>query len=199
MVEIEKKPLLIVGLGNPGAEYKNTRHNVGFDVIDRLSLHFNIPVKKRTMRAVLGDGLVYDRRVWLVKPMTYMNLSGESVGALARMYRLHPDQILVIVDDVALPIGRLRLRPKGSAGGHNGLTSIEKGIHSQEYPRFRIGVGGAQPGRMIDHVLGKFSRSEQEEVNGIIRLSLEVVETIIKEGFDKAMNVYNTQSEPPPK
>src|SRR5262245_45229995 len=122
---------LIVGLGNPGAEYQGTRHNVGFEVIERLAKRHNIPVRRRTLRAVIGDGSVEEQKVILAKPMTYMNLSGQAVAAIARMYKIVPQDILVIVDDIALPTGRLRLRLKGSPGGHNGLDSIQHHLRTE--------------------------------------------------------------------
>src|SRR5437764_10183117 len=117
---------LIVGLGNPGKEYEGTRHNVGFEVIERLAALHNITVRKRTLRSVLGDGTVEGQKAILARPMTYMNLSGEAVGAVARMYKIPPEQVIVVVDDIALPLGTLRLRYTGSSGGHNGLASIER-------------------------------------------------------------------------
>ncbi|MEP6757304.1 MAG: aminoacyl-tRNA hydrolase [Chthonomonadales bacterium] len=193
--EFESGPIIVVGLGNPGAEYKNTRHNVGFEVIDLLSQRHNIPIKKRSMRSVIGDGTIESRKVFLVKPMTYMNLSGEAAGAVSRMYHVVPKKVIVVVDDIALPLGRLRLRPKGSAGGHNGLTSMEKGLKTQEYPRIRIGVGGANPGRMVDHVLGKFRADEKQEIEDAISIAADAVERIIRDGIDIAMNAYNIQPE----
>ena len=192
-MELENGPLLIVGLGNPGTEYKNTRHNVGFEVIDLLAHRHNIPVKKRAMRSLMGDGMIEGRKVYLVKPMTFMNLSGDAAGAVARMYHMLPSQVIVVVDDIALPVGRLRLRPKGSAGGHNGLTSMEKGLKSQDYPRIRIGVGGAFPGKMVDHVLGKFKPNEKQDIEDAISIAADAVERIIRDGIDIAMNVYNIQ------
>ncbi len=182
---------LIVGLGNPGKQYVGTRHNVGFEVIDRLSRRHSIPVRRRAMRAVLGDGLIEGQKVILVKPMTYMNLSGEAVAAISRMYRIPPEDLIVIVDDLALPLGKLRLRYRGSAGGHNGLDSIEFRLRTQDYPRIRIGVGAARPGRMVDHVLGRFRSDEREDVEIALERAADAVETALREGFEKAMNVYN--------
>ncbi len=182
---------LIVGLGNPGTQYAGTRHNVGWEVIERLSSRHRIPVKRRTMRSVLGDGVIEGKRAILARPMTYMNLSGEAVGAISRMYRIPPEQIIVVVDDVALPLGRLRLRLKGSCGGHNGLESIERHLSTQEYPRVRIGVGGARPGELIDHVLSKFRPDERAAIAEALDLAADAVEMALRDGFEQAMNVYN--------
>lgn len=184
---------LIVGLGNPGIEYAGTRHNVGFEAIEELADRHNISVKKRNFRAVLGDGTIAGQRAILARPMTYMNLSGEAVAAICRMYKIEPQNVIVIVDDIALPIGKIRLRLSGSAGGHNGLTSIEQHLHTREYPRIRIGVGGAQPGRMVDHVLGKFRQSEREAIAEAIERAADAVEVALAEGFEKAMNRFNQE------
>ncbi len=182
---------LIVGLGNPGAEYAGTRHNVGFEVIERLAQRHAIPVRRRTLRSVLGDGIIEGQKVILARPMTYMNLSGEAVGAIARMYRIAPANVIAVVDDIALPVGALRLRLKGSSGGHNGLESIERHLHTQEYPRIRIGVGGARPGGMVDHVLGRFRREERESILDAIDRAADAVEAALRDGFEKAMNAFN--------
>lgn len=182
---------LVVGLGNPGAEYAGTRHNVGFEVIERLASRHQIAVRRRMLRAVLGDGLIEGRRVLLARPMTYMNLSGEAVAAIARMHKIAPSEILVIVDDMALPIGRLRLRLKGSSGGHNGLESIQRHLRTEEYPRLRVGVGSAQPGRMVDHVLGRFRADERAIIEEAIERAADAVEMALRENFEKAMNHYN--------
>lgn len=182
---------LIVGLGNPGAEYAGTRHNVGFEVVDRLAARHGIAVRRRTLRSVLGDGLIEGRRVILARPMTYMNLSGEAVGAICRMYRIPPERTIVIVDDVALPLGRLRLRLKGSCGGHNGLESVERHLGTQAYPRVRIGVGGARPGELVDHVLSRFRPEERPVIEAAIDLAADAVEAALRDGFEQAMNLYN--------
>lgn len=182
---------LVVGLGNPGAEYAGTRHNVGFEVIDELAERSGIAVRRRTLRSVLGDGVIEGQRVILARPMTYMNLSGEAVAAIARMYKISPSDILVVVDDMALPVGKLRLRLKGSPGGHNGLDSIQRHLHTDEYPRVRIGVGGARPGQMVDHVLGRFRPDERPLIAEAVDRAAEAVEVALRDGFEKAMAVYN--------
>ena len=187
---------LIVGLGNPGPEYALTRHNIGFQVVDRLAARNRIPIRRRQLRAVIGDGIIAGHKVILAKPMTYMNLSGEAVGAISQMYRIEPDEVLLLVDDAALPVGKLRLRTKGSAGGHNGLKSIEAHLHTQEYPRIRIGVGAPDRGDLIDHVLGKVRREEKEVLEIAIERAADAVEAALRDGFDKAMNEFNKSSDP---
>lgn len=182
---------LIVGLGNPGAEYVGTRHNVGFETIDCLAKRLGIAVRRRDMRSLLGDGMVGEEKVILAKPMTYMNLSGEAVGAIVRMYRISPQSVIVVVDDIALPTGKLRLRLKGSSGGHNGLESIERHLNTQEYPRIRIGVGAPRRGEMVSHVLGRFRGEERDLIQEAIERAADALETALKEGFEKAMNLYN--------
>lgn len=190
---------LIVGLGNPGAEYAGTRHNVGFSVIERLAKRHNISVSKRDFKAVIGEGRIGDDRVLLARPMTYMNLSGEAVAAICRFYKLEPGDVWVILDDVAIPPGKLRLRYKGSAGGHNGLDNILKLLHTQEVPRFRIGVGAARPGDMVGHVLSRFRKEELPLIEEAEELTANAVECALKEGFETAMNRFNIGEKPAPK
>ena len=187
---------LVVGLGNPGAEYVGTRHNVGFEVIELLARRHGISVSKRDFKAVLGDGVINGGRVILARPMTFMNLSGESVAALARYYRLGPEQIIVISDDIALPTGQLRLRFQGSAGGHNGLANIIELLGTTEFPRIRIGVGAARPGRMRGHVLGRFPQEEQTLIEEATIRAADAVECALAEGFVMAMNRFNLPREP---
>ena len=182
---------LIVGLGNPGAEYAGTRHNVGFEVVEFLSRRHGIPLRKRALRSVMGDGIIEDQRVILARPMTYMNLSGEAVGAITRRYRIPPEDIIVVVDDIALPIGTVRLRLKGSSGGHNGLESIERHLNTQDYPRIRIGVGQARSGHMVDHVLSRFRPDEREPIQESIERAADAIESALKDDFEMAMNQFN--------
>ena len=170
---------LIVGLGNPGKKYEDTRHNVGFKTIDYLSGKWNIPVKKIKFRALIGEGIVGGEKVVLAKPSTFMNLSGESVGEIARYYNLAPEEIIVVQDDVALPVGRLRIRPSGSDGGHNGIKSILYHLQSDKFIRLKIGVGGAAHD-MVSHVLGTFSKEDGIRVTDCIKVSDSIMETIMK-------------------
>jgi PTH1 family peptidyl-tRNA hydrolase len=183
---------LIVGLGNPGAAYQNTRHNVGFRVIDELAQRHRIDVRSMQKRALVGYGVIQDTGVVLAKPQTYMNLSGEAVAPLLRMLELRPEDVIVVYDDMDLPTGRLRLRPDGSAGGHNGMKSLIQHLRSDSFPRLRIGVG--RPGEsaaVIDHVLSKFNRDELDAIREAIPRAADAVEAILSDGLDAAMNRFN--------
>lgn len=182
---------LIVGLGNPGTEYAQTRHNVGFEVIDLLAKRHSIPVKKRQHQAVFGEGSISGTRVVLAKPMTFMNLSGQAVVQLLRYYKIPVENSITILDDLNLPLGRLRLREKGSAGGQNGLDNIIKCLTTPEVPRIRIGIGSARPGQMVNFVLSRFSREEQPFIDEAINLAADAVETAVSQSFQEAMNRYN--------
>lgn len=182
---------LVVGLGNPGPEYQHTRHNVGFKVVDLLGERHRISVQKLERRALVGTGEVAETVVQLVKPMTYMNLSGESVGPLMRGAGLQPQDVIVIVDDMDLPVGRVRLRKSGSSGGHNGLKSLIQHLGTEDFPRVRIGVGRPTESAVIDHVLSKFGRNEIEPIREAIERSADAVEAAVAEGFDTAMNRFN--------
>lgn len=187
---------LIVGLGNPGTEYAGTRHNAGFAVIDLLSRRHGIPVTKRAFRSLLGEGTIGGERVLLACPQTYMNLSGEAVGAMTRFYKIPPEDVIVLLDDVALPLGRLRLRFKGSAGGHNGLANILTHLGTQEVPRIRIGVGAAKSGAMIGHVLSRFRKEELPAIEEATELAADAVEYALENGFEAAMNQFNINEKP---
>lgn len=183
---------LVVGLGNPGPEYARTRHNVGFRVIDRLGEAFQIVVGRVRHQALIGTGTIGDVPVVLVKPQTYMNLSGESVRLLMRQFGVRPERVLILTDDMELPAGRLRLRARGSAGGHNGLKSLIQCLETDEFPRIKIGVG--RPGEgvsTIDHVLGEFGPEEAEAVEASLGRAAEAVEVVLAEGLEAAMNRFN--------
>ncbi len=182
---------LIVGLGNPGKEYDKTRHNVGFVCIDYIATQYSISVKKIKFRALLGEGTIGGEKVILAKPSTYMNLSGESVREMAEYYKVPPENIIVLHDDVSLPVGRMRIREKGSAGGHNGLKSIIYQLSSDNFIRIKIGVGAADEGKMVEHVLGRFSKADGEAVTKCVKLSADAVETVITNGTSQAMNKFN--------
>ena len=184
---------LIVGLGNPGSEYKGTRHNIGFDVIDYLAEKNNININKKKFKAEYGEGNIAGEKVILLKPTTYMNLSGESIREVINFYKISGEQIIVIYDDISLEIGRLRIRGKGSAGGHNGIKSIIANLSSDVFSRIKVGVG--QPkGDLVSHVLGKFSKEEQEMLKKVISAAGDSAEEIIKSGEVEAMNKYNSFS-----
>lgn len=182
----------VIGLGNPGLQYAATRHNVGFEVIERLAYENNINVSKKKHHALIGEGIIGGEKVILVKPQTYMNLSGQSVIEIMSWYNLDEKRIIIIYDDISLPIGLLRIRIKGSAGGHNGIKNIIAHLKSQEFLRVKVGVGEKPPGwDLADYVLSRFSKEEIKEMVESIKMASDAVETIIKESPDKAMNQFN--------
>ncbi len=181
---------LIAGLGNPGKQYEDTRHNVGFKTLDYLGERWDIPIKKIKFRALLGEGLVGGEKVLLAKPSTFMNASGESIGEIVRYYNIEPEHIIVVQDDVALPVGRLRIRASGSDGGHNGLKSILYHLETDQFIRLKIGVGGAKHD-MVSHVLGTFSKEDGMAVTKCIRVADTIMETIFSKGVKEAMNQFN--------
>ena len=181
---------LIIGLGNPGREYDGTRHNIGFEAIDYLSKKYNIDINKSKFKGVFGEGFIGGQKVILLKPTTYMNLSGESVREVINFYKIDNNNIIVIYDDISLEIGKLRIREKGSAGGHNGIKSIIANMGTDVFPRIKIGVG--QPkGDLVSHVLGRFNKEEAEDLKEVIDASNKAVEIIIKYGAKQAMNELN--------
>lgn len=181
---------LIVGLGNPGKEYEGTRHNIGFETIDYLSKKYNIDVNRTKFKGVFGEGFINNKKVVLLKPSTYMNLSGESIREAINFYKLESEEVLVIYDDISLEVGKIRIREKGSAGGHNGIKSIIANMSTDVFPRIKIGVG--QPkGDLVSHVLGRFSQEEISDLNEVIEASSEAVEIIVKDGTKEAMNKLN--------
>jgi PTH1 family peptidyl-tRNA hydrolase len=182
---------LIVGLGNPGREYQETRHNVGFRVVELLGQRHGIDLKKHRHQAAYGEGRIAGQAVLLAKPLTFMNLSGLAVAALARYHNVTPAHVLVLCDDVNLPLGRLRLRASGTAGGHNGLKSIIGSLGTADFPRLRIGVGTPDGGAMVDHVLGRFNRAEGEAIAAALDFAADAVELFLREGIEVAMNRYN--------
>ena len=184
---------IIAGLGNPTKEYEGTRHNVGFDVIDRLSERYNIDVTMEKHRALIGKGMIAGQKVILVKPQTYMNLSGEAVHEAVQFYKIPADHVLVIYDDVSLPVGKLRVRPTGSAGGHNGIKNIIAHLGTQEFPRIKIGTGAPSGGgaEMIDWVIGVPSQAERKILVESFETAIKAAEDIIENGCQKAMNDYN--------
>jgi PTH1 family peptidyl-tRNA hydrolase len=185
---------LIAGLGNPGREYEKTRHNVGFTALDYLAYDTDIKVTKLKFKGVYGDGMIAGEKCVLLKPQTFMNLSGESVREAAEYFKIEPNKIIVVYDDVDLEPGRIRIRPKGSAGGHNGIKSVIYQLSSDEFARVRFGVGKAQHS-MVDHVLGKFSEEDGKLVSDAIRKLPDIIKVIIQSGVSEAMNKYNGSSE----
>lgn len=183
---------IIVGLGNPTSKYNGTRHNVGFDVITRIADDYNIPLGTRKHKAICGSGYIEGIKVVLVQPQTYMNLSGESVREVLDFYKATTNDLIVIYDDISLDVGKLRLRSKGSAGGHNGIKSIIAHIGTQEFPRIKVGVGDKPTGYdLADYVLSRFTDDEQAILREAIKRSSQAVKTIIADGMESAMNIYN--------
>ena len=189
---------IIAGLGNPTLQYRGTRHNVGFDVIDTLADKYNIAVETRKSPALIGKGIIAGQKVLLVKPQTYMNLSGESIGELVSYYKVDEEQeLLVIYDDVSLDVGQLRIRRKGSAGGHNGIKDIIRHLGTDVFLRIKIGVGEKPKGYdLADYVLGHFSREEREMMEEGYQKAAEAVEMILAGELDEAMNVFNRKAKP---
>ncbi|MEO2068395.1 MAG: aminoacyl-tRNA hydrolase [Desulfurobacteriaceae bacterium] len=173
---------LIVGLGNPGKKYENTRHNVGWMALDRLALRLGVSFSKEKFKGKLSEISLDDgRKVFLLKPLTFMNLSGESVGELARFYKLQPQEVLVVYDDLDLPLGKLRLRLKGSSGGHKGVLSIEKHLGSREFPRLRIGIGRPlTKEEVVDYVLSPFGKDELPILEESLERAVDCLEEILK-------------------
>jgi PTH1 family peptidyl-tRNA hydrolase len=179
---------LLLGLGNPGREYRDTRHNVGFMILDRLASAARAEWRreKRWHAEVARAGDAF-----LVKPLTYMNLSGEAVSSVAGFYKIPVGEILVVLDDMALPLGKLRLRPEGSAGGHNGLQSVIEHLGTPAVARLRLGIGSAAPGQAVGHVLGRFALEEQPELEQSLERAVEAIDCAQTRGLAAAMNAFN--------
>lgn len=184
---------LIAGLGNPEKKYENTRHNVGFDAVEALARHYGIDISEKKHRAYYGRGMIQGQKVILLKPQTYMNLSGESLRSAAEYYKIDPEEeLLVLFDDVSLDIGQIRIRQKGSAGGHNGIKNIIANLGTQNFARIKIGVG-EKPPRMdlADYVLGHLTRAERETLDEAVDQAVEAAGMILSEGIEAAMNKHN--------
>lgn len=186
---------VIAGLGNPGGKYENTRHNAGFDVIDALAHKYNISMDEKKHKALCGRGLVAGVKTLLVKPQTYMNLSGESIAEILRFYRLDPARdLIVIFDDISLKPGNIRIRTKGSAGGHNGIKSVIERTGSSDFSRIKIGVGEKpKDWDLADHVLGRFSKEELEHVKEAVENAVLAAEYMLHDETDRAMNEFNVR------
>ena len=184
---------IIVGLGNPGAQYGKTRHNAGFICIDALAERYSVRIDRAKFKAFIAEAVIGGKRTLLMKPQTFMNLSGEAVGEAARFYKIEPSHIIVLSDDISLDVGKLRVRRKGSAGGHNGLKSINAHIGSEEYPRIKIGVGQKPVADydLADWVLSSFSADELKTLDGLKDIIAQGVEKIILGDIDGAMQICN--------
>ncbi|MCR4907188.1 MAG: aminoacyl-tRNA hydrolase [Lachnospiraceae bacterium] len=190
---------IIAGLGNPGMKYYGTRHNAGFSVVDVLCDTLGIPLDFEKHRAACGNGRIGTEKIMLAKPQTYMNLSGESIGALVRYYKADISrELLVISDDIDLPVGKLRLRASGSAGGHNGLKNIIEHLGTDNFMRLRIGVGAKPPEwELVDFVTGHFNPEDQQIMNKAYALAADAVKCVVTDGLEKAMNLYNRSAAAP--
>ena len=189
---------IIAGLGNPTLQYEGTRHNVGFDVIDTLADKYNISVDARKSSAFIGKGMIEGQKVILVKPQTYMNLSGESIRGLVDYYKIDVEhELLVIYDDISLDVGQLRIRNKGSAGGHNGIKNIIANLGTQNFPRIKVGVG-EKPKKydLADYVLSHFSKAERELMEEGYQKAVKAVEMLLDGEMEAAMNEYNRKVKP---
>jgi PTH1 family peptidyl-tRNA hydrolase len=182
---------VIAGLGNPGKKYENTRHNLGFITVDKLAEDNGIEINKLKFKALVGEGRLSGERVLLVKPQTYMNLSGESVREIMNFYKLEPENLIVIYDDFDIAVGTIRVRKFGSAGTHNGMKSVIQQLQSDRFPRIRIGTGNQHMGDVIDFVIGGFTKEEVPLLEESVTEAAEACKCIISDGLDKAMNRYN--------
>jgi PTH1 family peptidyl-tRNA hydrolase len=184
---------IIFGLGNPGNKYEDTRHNVGFNTLDYLAAQYGIKINKLKHKSLIGEGIIQGNKIILVKPQTFMNLSGEAIREVKEWYKAENENIIVIYDDISLDVGKIRVKQKGSAGGHNGIKSIIYQINSEVFPRIKIGVGSpANPNyELADYVLGKFSNEEKKTIYNIIEKVSDAVVVFIQAGIQEAMNRYN--------
>ncbi len=184
--------IVVTGLGNPGRKYADTRHNVGFWVVELLALRHKIKMSKVKFKALYGEGVISGKKVLLVMPQTYMNLSGESVRDIISWSKIPVGNIIIIYDDIDLPVGKIRVRPKGSAGTHNGMKSVIYQIMSDEFPRVRIGIDKPPEGwDLADYVLSKFSKEEKDKISQAVVNAADAVEAIIGQGINQAMNKFN--------
>lgn len=183
--------LLIVGLGNPGKEYEDTRHNAGFMLIDRVSSFFGIKFK-RAGKALYGEGSIAGKEVILLKPQTFMNLSGEAVSEFKTKYLIEPESIIAAFDDVDLPLGKIRIRKGGGSGGQKGIKSMIEHLGSSDFRRIRLGIGRPDHGDIVAHVLSPFAPEEGEAVEEMMKRGAEALQTILAEGIDAAMNKFNS-------
>jgi len=180
----------IVGLGNPGREYAGTRHNIGFAVVDELARRGSLSFESAPADALIARWRL--RETMLAKPVTFMNASGQAVGELLRYFKIEPADVLIVVDEVQLPLGRLRARARGSAGGHNGLKSLIEQLGTQSFPRLRIGVGRGDDRRdLADHVLGRFEADERDTVSAAVLRAADATEVFLRDGIERVMNAFN--------
>ena len=184
---------IIAGLGNPGKEYENTKHNVGFLTIDILAEKYDIQVNKIKFKGLVGEGMIGTEKVILVKPQTYMNLSGQCIREIVAFYKLDMEDLVVIYDDIDLPMGNLRIRKKGSAGTHNGMRSIIYDLQDDGFPRVRVGIGGERKGDLANYVISGFSGDDRKLIEEAIVKAADAVTCLVEDGIDRAMVDYNTK------
>ena len=183
---------IVVGLGNPGDRYSGTRHNVGFWCVDRIAADHAIDISRRQRRVLVGEGVISGNPVVVARPRTYVNRSGEAVEYLLARYSVSPRQLLVVYDDMDLPLGKLRIRPTGNTGGHNGVKSIVDAVGTREFPRLRIGIGRPSDGvGQIDHVLGAMSPDDMKEMDHAVERAASAVRSLVSDGITEAMNKFN--------
>ena len=187
------KMFVIAGLGNPGPQYINTRHNVGFDTVDVIADKLQININKIKHKALIGEGMLDDTKIMLVKPQTYMNSSGESIRDIVEWYKIPLSNLIIIYDDIDLDLGKIRIKKKGSSGTHNGMKSVIYKLQSEDFPRVRIGLGKPpEKWDLVNYVLGKFPPEERKVVDVAVKLAAKAVEVIINSGVEAAMNKYNS-------
>ena len=187
---------LIVGLGNPTKEYENTRHNIGFMAVDAIGTAYGIAVNTAKHKALIGKGMIEGEKVILAKPLTYMNLSGEAVREISDYYKIPAEDVIVIYDDTTLDVGFMRIRKKGSAGGHNGMKSIIAHLGSEEFPRVKIGIGEKRPGQdLADYVLGRFPKEDKEALTKVLDDTKKAIALMVWDDIGEAMNLYNKKKE----
>lgn len=184
---------IIAGLGNPGRKYENTRHNMGFIAVDLLAEKYGIKVDKIKFKALVGEGRIAGRKVLLVKPQTYMNLSGESIREVMSFYKEDIENLIVIYDDIDIPTGTIRVRKKGSAGTHNGMRNIVYLLQDDNFPRIRVGIGSDKKVDLINYVTGGVTKGEKELLEGALVKAADAASAIVEKGIEKAMNEYNVR------
>ena len=183
---------LIAGLGNPDAKYDRTRHNIGFRMVEALADHYNIDFNEKKFKGVYGKGMIGSEKVILAKPHTYMNLSGEFIRPLADFYKIPPENVIILFDDISLDVGKIRIRKKGSAGGHNGIKSIIANLGTEGFPRLKFGVGDKPAGMdLANYVLGRFSGEEEKVIEEQLKTVCDAVTCMVNDSVDSAMNKYN--------
>ena len=183
---------IIAGLGNPGSKYENTRHNMGFKAIDAMASEFGIDVNRAKFKGLIGEGRIGSEKVILLKPQTYMNLSGQSVREIMNFYKIPEENLIVIYDDFDLPIGSIRVRKSGGPGTHNGMKSVVQELGSRKFPRVRVGIGSSD-GSTIQFVIGKVGKDEQQILNEAAKAAASAAADIIRIGIENAMNIHNTR------